>query len=180
MAVETLKLEDFIRNIPDYPKPGIMFRDITPLLGNAWAISKALDELSKPYTNQHIDKVVGTEARGWALGGALAIRLGVGLVLARKPGKLPGETIEESYKLEYGKGRLQMQVDDLKPGDSVVVHDDLIATGGTSLATVRLARRLGAEVVGVSALIDLPDLGGSEQLRQLGLVVHHLIKFSGD
>jgi adenine phosphoribosyltransferase len=179
MAVETLKLKDFIRTIPDYPKPGIMFRDITPLLGNAWAISKALDELSEPYTNQHIDKVLGTEARGWALGGALAIRLAAGFVLVRKPDKLPCDTIEESYALEYGTDRLQMHVDALEPGDSVVVHDDLIATGGTLLATVKLAQRAGAEVVGVSALLDLPDLGGSDRLRQLGLVVHSLIEFSG-
>ncbi len=179
MSVEIPNLKDYIRSKPDYPKPGIMFRDITHLLGNAEAYSQAVDELSEPYAGIHVDKVLATEARGWALGGPLALRLYAGFVLVRKPNKLPFDTIEESYALEYGTDRLQMHVDALKPKELVVVHDDLIATGGTLLATVRLAQRAGAEVVGVSALLDLPDLGGSKLLRDLGLVVHTLIEFPG-
>jgi len=179
MAVETLRLEDYIRTIPDYPSPGIMFRDITPLLGNAWAINKALEELTIPFNDQDINKVMGVEARGWPLGGALAIRLGAGFVPVRKPNKLPYDTIEEDYDLEYGKGRLQMHIDALEPGDRAVIHDDLIATGGTILAAIKLAQRRDAEIVGVSALVDLPDLGGSERIRQLDLTVHTLMDFPG-
>jgi len=174
-----MDLKTAIRTIPDYPKPGIMFRDITTLLGNARAFRRAIDELVQPYAGKRIDKVAGIEARGFILGGAIAHQLSIGFVPIRKKGKLPHTVIGEDYDLEYGKDRVEIHVDAIAKGDQVLVVDDLIATGGTALAGIKLLERAGATVVGCSFVIDLPELGGAERIRQLGKPVHALVAFEG-
>ena len=168
-----------IRTIPDYPKKGIMFRDITTLLGNPQAFRRAVDELVQPYAGMRIDKVAGIEARGFILGGAVAHQLSVGFVPVRKKGKLPHTVIGEEYDLEYGKDRVEIHVDAVKPGENVLVIDDLIATGGTAAAAIKLLERAGAKVVGCSFVIDLPELGGAAKLRALGKEVKALVAFEG-
>jgi adenine phosphoribosyltransferase len=168
-----------IRTIPDYPKPGIMFRDITTLLGHARAFRAAVDALVQPYAGVKIDKVAGIEARGFILGGAVAHQLSVGFVPVRKKGKLPHTVIGEDYDLEYGKDRVEIHSDAVKPGDHVLVVDDLIATGGTCFATIKLIERAGAKVLGCSFVIDLPELGGADKIRALGKDVTTLVSFSG-
>src|ERR1700753_4467958 len=143
-----MKFEDAIRTIPDYPKPGIIFRDITTLLGNARAFRAAVDALVQPYAGEKIDKIAGIEARGFILGGAVAHQLSVGFVPVRKKGKLPHTVIGEDYDLEYGKDRVEIHTDAIAPGDNVLLVDDLIATGGTALAGIRLMERGGAQVIG--------------------------------
>ena len=172
-------LRDSIRSIPDYPKPGIMFRDITTLLGDAGAFRRAVDELVHPYAGGKVDKVAGIEARGFILGGAVAHQLSAGFVPIRKKGKLPHETVRVSYLLEYGEDELEMHADALVAGERVILVDDLIATGGTALAATELLRRLGAEVVAACFVIDLPDLGGADKLRAAGVEVRTLIGFEG-
>ena len=168
-----------IRTIPDYPKKGIMFRDITTLLGNARAFRRAVDELVQPYAGVRIDKVAGIEARGFILGGAVAHQLSVGFVPVRKKGKLPYTVLGEDYDLEYGKDRVEIHSDAVKAGDHVIVVDDLIATGGTCFAAVKLLERAGAKVIGCSFVIDLPELGGADKIRALGMEVTTLVKFEG-
>jgi adenine phosphoribosyltransferase len=168
-----------IRSIPDYPKPGIIFRDITTLLGNARAFRRAVDDLVKPYRGVRIDRVAGIEARGFILGGAVAHQLSVGFVPVRKKGKLPWQVLSEDYALEYGTDRVEIHSDAVEHGEHIVVVDDLIATGGTCFAAIRLLERAGANVVGCSFVIDLPDLGGSEKLRALGKEVKTLVAFEG-
>jgi adenine phosphoribosyltransferase len=168
-----------IRTIPDYPKPGIMFRDITTLLGNPRAFRRAVDELVQPYAGVRIDKVAGIEARGFILGGAVAHQLSVGFVPVRKKGKLPHTVIGEDYDLEYGKDRVEIHSDAVKAGDHVLVIDDLIATGGTCFAAIKLLERAGAKVVGASFVIDLPELGGADKIRALGKEVTALVAFAG-
>jgi adenine phosphoribosyltransferase len=168
-----------IRTIPDYPKKGIMFRDITTLLGNARAFRRAVDELVQPYAGVRIDKVAGIEARGFILGGAVAHQLSVGFVPVRKKGKLPYTVLGEDYDLEYGKDRVEIHSDAVKAGDHVIVVDDLIATGGTCFAAVRLLERAGAKVIGCSFVIDLPELGGADKIRALGMEVTTLVRFEG-
>ena len=168
-----------IRTIPDYPKPGIMFRDITTLLGNARAFRRAVDELVQPYAGMKIDKVAGLEARGFILGGAVAHQLSVGFVPVRKKGKLPHTVIGEDYDLEYGKDRVEIHIDALEKGERVLLVDDLIATGGTAYAGIKLLERAGANVVGCSFVIDLPELGGAGKLRAGGHKVHTLVAFEG-
>ena len=158
------QLRAHIRDIPDFPKPGILFRDLTPLLGNAEALRLAVAEMTEPFRNDGIDCVLGTEARGFIFGTAVALELGAGFVPARKPGKLPFRTVDVSYELEYGTDTVEMHVDGVAKGQRVLVVDDLIATGGTAAATVELARRSGGEVVGCSFLIELDALGGSATL----------------
>lgn len=175
-----MNLKDAIRTIPDYPKPGIMFRDITTLLGNARALRVAIDRLVEPYVGSGIDKVAGIEARGFVLGGAVAHQLAVGFAPVRKKGKLPWRTLKQEYQLEYGVDSVEMHEDALRPGEKVLVIDDLIATGGTALAAVKLIEGLGAAVVGASFVIDLPDLGGMRKLRDLGLRAEALVAFDGD
>jgi adenine phosphoribosyltransferase len=172
-------LKALIRTIPDFPKPGIQFRDITTLLLDAAGFGAAIERLAFRIERKP-DLVAGIEARGFVVAAALAQRLGCGVLLIRKDGKLPGETIAEDYALEYGSDRLTMHVDACAPGASVWLTDDLIATGGSALAAARLIRRAGAEVAGASFIIDLPDLGGSTRLAEEGFPVHHLIEFEGD
>ena len=168
-----------IRTIPDYPKPGIQFRDITTLLGNARAFRAAVDALVQPYAGVKIDKVAGIEARGFILGGAVAHQLSVGFVPVRKKGKLPHTVIGEDYDLEYGKDRVEIHSDAVKHGDHVLVIDDLIATGGTCFAAIKLLERTGAKVLGCSFVIDLPELGGADKIRALGKDVTTLVSFGG-
>ncbi|HEY0266439.1 MAG TPA: adenine phosphoribosyltransferase [Rhizomicrobium sp.] len=171
--------KDTIRTIPDYPKPGIMFRDITTLLGNPRAFRRAVDEMVQPYAGMKIDKVAGLEARGFILGGAVAHQLGVGFIPVRKKGKLPHTVIGEDYDLEYGTDRVEIHVDAVSPGDKVLLIDDLIATGGTAYAGIKLLERAGANVIGCSFVIDLPDLGGADKLRAIGMNVAALVAFEG-
>ena len=174
-----LDYKSVIRSIPDYPKPGIIFRDITTLLGHARAFRRAVDELVRPYRGVRIDRVAGIEARGFILGGAVAHQLSVGFVPVRKKGKLPWQVLSEDYALEYGTDRVEIHTDAVQHGEHIVIVDDLIATGGTCFAAVRLLERAGAKVVGCSFVIDLPDLGGAEKLRALGKEVKTLVTFEG-
>ena len=168
-----------IRSIPDYPKPGIIFRDITTLLGNPRAFRRAVDELVQPYAGLKIDKIAGTEARGFILGGAVAHQLSAGFVPIRKKGKLPRDTVRVAYSLEYGVDEMEMHLDAVQPGEKVILVDDLIATGGTAVAATQLLRQMGAEVVSACFVIDLPDLGGRAKLEALGVPVRTLIGFEG-
>ncbi len=172
-------LRDAIRSIPDYPKPGIIFRDITTLLGNARAFRRAVDELVQPWAGMKIDKVAGIEARGFILGGAVAHQVSAGFVPIRKKGKLPHKRVSVAYALEYGEDTIEMHADALVAGERVVLVDDLIATGGTAEAAVKLLRQLGANVLAACFVIDLPDLGGAEKLRKLDVPVRTLISFPG-
>jgi len=169
-----------IRTIPDYPKPGIMFRDVTTLLGDAGAFRAAVDAMVFPHAGKKIDKVAGIEARGFILGGAVAHQLSVGFVPVRKKGKLPHETLSQSYELEYGVDEVEIHVDAIRPGETVLIVDDLIATGGTAEAAVKLLRAAGAEVVGASFVINLPDLGGAKRLEARGVKATSLVSFEGD
>ena len=158
------QLSESIRSIPDFPKKGIVFRDITTLLKNADALYTAVNLLSKRYENSKIDKVVCIESRGFILGSALAVSLGAGFVPIRKKGKLPAEVIREQYALEYGTDIIEMHVDALQPGERILLHDDLLATGGTMCAAVRLVEKLQADIVGISFLIELSFLHGRKNL----------------
>jgi adenine phosphoribosyltransferase len=176
----TMDLASIIRTIPDYPKPGIMFRDITTLLADARGFRRAIDELVQPLAGQKIDKVAGIEARGFILGGAIAHQLSVGFIPIRKKGKLPFTTIAESYQLEYGVDEVEIHVDAVKKGERILLVDDLIATGGTAVAAIKLLERAGGDVVLCSFVVDLPDLGGAAKLRDLGKDVVTLIEFEGE
>ena len=168
-----------IRTIPDYPKPGILFRDITTLLGEPRAFRRAVDELVHPYAGRRISKVAGIEARGFILGGAMAHQLSAGFIPIRKKGKLPHETVRVAYSLEYGVDEMEMHKDAVSPGESVILVDDLIATGGTAEGAVKLLRQMGAEIAAACFVIDLPDLGGRKKLEDLGVTVRTLISFEG-
>ena len=172
-------LRSSIRNIPDYPKPGIMFRDITTLLGNARAFRRAVDELVQPWAGSKIDKVAGIEARGFILGGAVAHQVSAGFVPIRKKGKLPHTTVRVAYSLEYGLDEMEMHEDAVAKGERVILVDDLIATGGTAEGAVKLLRQMGAEVLAACFIIDLPELGGADKIRKLGVPVRTLIAFEG-
>jgi adenine phosphoribosyltransferase len=173
-------LRDLVRTIPDYPKKGIMFRDITTLLRDPAGFRKAVDELVQPFAGSGINKVAGIEARGFILGGAVAHQLSVGFVPIRKRGKLPWQTFSVEYELEYGKDQIEIHIDGLTRGDRVLIVDDLLATGGTAAAAIRLAREAGGDVVGASFVIELPDLGGRKRLEQIGVAVRALMEFEGD
>jgi adenine phosphoribosyltransferase len=168
-----------IRTIPDYPRPGILFRDITTLLGDARAFRRAVDELVHPYAGSKIGKIAGIEARGFILGGAIAHQLSAGFVPIRKKGKLPHETVRIAYSLEYGVDEMEMHRDGVAPGEKVILVDDLIATGGTATAAVGLLRQLGADIVAACFVVDLPDLGGRAKLEASGVEVRTLIGFPG-
>jgi len=172
-------LKESIRSIPDYPKPGIVFRDITTLLSDPRAFRRAVDALVHPFAGGRIDQVAGIEARGFILGGAVAHQLSSGFVPIRKKGKLPHKTVSIAYALEYGTDEMEIHVDAIKPGDRVLLVDDLIATGGTACAAVNLLRRIGAEVVAACFVIDLPEIGGAQKLRDLDVPVRTLMEFDG-
>ena len=172
-------LKAVIRTIPDYPKPGILFRDITTLLGSPRAFRRAIDELVQPWAGMKIDKVAGIEARGFIIGGAVAHQCSAGFVPIRKKGKLPHTTVRIAYSLEYGIDEMEMHEDAVAPSDRVILVDDLIATGGTAEGAVKLLRRIGAEVLAACFIVDLPDLGGADKLRKLDLPVRTLVSFEG-
>lgn len=174
-----MNLVEHIRTIPDYPKPGILFRDVSTLLRDPKAFSTAVDRLAEPFADSGIAAVAAIEARGFILGGAVARSLGAGFVPLRKPGKLPHAVASVEYALEYGQDRLEMHLDALAAGDRVLLVDDLIATGGTALAGVSLLRGAGADVVAAAFLVDLPDLGGADLVRRSGVAVTALVSFPG-
>ncbi|WP_442755080.1 adenine phosphoribosyltransferase [Methylocystis sp. JAN1] len=174
-----MPLRAAIRTIPDYPKKGILFRDITTLLGDAKAFRKAVDELVQPWAGAKIEKVAGMEARGFILGGAVAHQLSAGFIPIRKKGKLPHETVSISYDLEYGTDEMEMHVDAVARGEKVILVDDLIATGGTAEGAIRLLQKMGAHVVAACFVIDLPDLGGATKIEALGVPVRTLVAFDG-
>lgn len=175
-----MNLADSIRAIPDYPRPGIVFRDITTLLGDARAFRRAVDELVQPFAGLKIAKIAGIEARGFILGGAVAHQLSAGFIPVRKKGKLPLETLRATYALEYGTDEIEIHRDAVQPGERVLLVDDLIATGGTAEAAVNLLAGLGAEVVAACFIVDLPELGGADKIRRLGVPVRTLVSFAGD
>jgi adenine phosphoribosyltransferase len=172
-------LKRLIRTIPDYPKPGIMFRDVTTLLGDAPGFRAAIAQLAEPYRTLPVHAVAGIEARGFILGGAVADRLGCGFVPVRKKGKLPWKTLRQDYDLEYGTDAIEIHEDAILPGQRILIVDDLIATGGTAEAAAKLIERAGGAVVGAAFLIDLPELGGVKRLKASGIESHALMAFEG-
>jgi len=171
---------DYIRTIPNFPHAGIMFRDVTTLFADPRGLRLAIDQMLHPYAGINLDKIIGLEARGFILGGAIAHQLGKGFIPIRKQGKLPGKTISQAYTLEYGEAVMEIHEDAIEPGEKVLVVDDLLATGGTAQAGLKLLEKLGAEVIGCSFVIDLPDLGGSKLLESMDMRVHTLCTFVGD
>jgi adenine phosphoribosyltransferase len=181
MEPETLRaISAAIRTIPDYPRPGVNFRDITTLLGNARVFHQVVEELTRPWRGAQIDRVAGIEARGFILGGAIAHELSAGFVPIRKKGKLPHTTVRIAYSLEYGLDEMEMHRDAVEPGERIILVDDLIATGGTASAAVQLLRQLGASILAACFIIDLPALGGSARLAALEVPVQTLVSFQGD
>ena len=168
-----------IRTVPDWPAPGVQFRDITPLLQNPQVFRVLIDAFVHRYFSPRPDVVAGLDARGFIIGSVVAYELGVSFVPIRKKGKLPFTTVEETYELEYGSATVEIHTDAVKPGDRVVLIDDLIATGGTMMAGRRLLERLGAQVIEGAAIVDLPELGGSQRLRDSGLPLFTLVDFEG-
>ena len=172
-----MEIKEKIRTISDWPKPGIMFKDITPLLADKDSFKQMVDLLAEHYKDFSIDKIVAIESRGFIIGSALAIVMGLGFVPIRKKGKLPAETVMEEYELEYGKDKIEMHLDSLKKGEKVLLVDDLVATGGTALAACRLIEKVGAKIVNCVFVIDLPDLQGSKKLQAKNYEVFNLISF---
>jgi adenine phosphoribosyltransferase len=175
MTLEALQAR--IRTVPDWPEPGVQFRDITPLLRDGPSLNALVEAFASRYTDHALAAIAGIEARGFILGAALAHHMGVGFIPVRKQGKLPFETISESYTLEYGQATVEVHSDAAAPGERVLVVDDLVATGGTMIAAARLMRKLGAHVVETAAVIDLPALGGSARIRAAGLPLFTLMEF---
>ncbi|MCH8127618.1 adenine phosphoribosyltransferase [candidate division KSB1 bacterium] len=172
------KLRRRIRNVPDFPKPGIQFKDITTLLKDGKSFAEVIDKFDEKYRSRHVDIIVGIESRGFIFGGALAYKLGVGFVPIRKPGKLPADAISEEYELEYGTDTMEIHSDAIMPGQNILIIDDLIATGGTMEAATRLIERLGGVIVGIAYLIDLTFLKGSEKVNRYDR--YCLIEYDGD
>ncbi len=172
-------LKGLVRTIPDYPKPGIMFRDVTTLLADAQGFKATIAQLAEPFRTRPVDAVAGIEARGFILGGAVADRLGCGFIPIRKKGKLPWKTIGQDYTLEYGVDTIEIHADAIKTGERILIVDDLIATGGTAEAAAKLVRRTGGEVIGAAFIVDLPELGGAKKLATLGIESHFLMAFDG-
>ncbi|WP_417257919.1 adenine phosphoribosyltransferase [Celeribacter sp.] len=172
-------VKDYIRTIVDFPHEGIMFRDVTTLFADPRGMRLAIDQMLDPFVGKQIDKVVGLEARGFILGGAIAHQLSVGFVPVRKKGKLPGKVISEAYTLEYGEAVVEIHDDAIKAGEKILIVDDLLATGGTAKAGIKLIERLGGEIVGTTFIVDLPELGGRKVLEDLGYSVHALCDFEG-
>lgn len=172
-------VKDYIRTIVDFPHEGIMFRDVTTLFADPRGFRICVDQMLQPYAGKSIDRVVGLEARGFILGGAIAHQLSVGFVPIRKKGKLPGTVITQDYTLEYGNAIVEIHNDAINAGERILVVDDLLATGGTAEAGIKLIERLGGEVVGCAFIVDLPDLGGRKKLEALGMEIHTLCEFEG-
>jgi adenine phosphoribosyltransferase len=172
-------VKDYIRTIVDFPHEGIMFRDVTTLFADPRGFRMCIDQMLHPYAGQPIDKVVGLEARGFILGGAIAHQLGTGFVPVRKKGKLPGTTISQDYKLEYGEAIVEIHDDAIEAGERILLVDDLLATGGTAEAGIKLIERLGGDIVGCSFIVDLPELGGRKKLHSMNLDVQVLCEFDG-
>lgn len=172
-------VKDYIRTIPDFPHEGIMFRDVTTLFADPRGMRLTIDQMLAPYVGMQIDKVVGLEARGFILGGAVAHQLSVGFVPVRKAGKLPGTVISQDYQLEYGEATVELHEDAIEAGEKILVVDDLLATGGTAEAGIKLIERLGGEIVSCAFIVDLPELGGRKRLETLGYRVHTLCDFDG-
>lgn len=179
MAPNDKTVKDYIRTIVDFPHEGIMFRDVTTLFANPRGFRMAVDQMLHPYAGQRIDKVVGLEARGFILGGAIAHQLGTGFVPIRKKGKLPGKTISEAYTLEYGEAIVELHDDAIEPGETILLVDDLLATGGTAEAGIKLVERLGGKILSCAFVIDLPELGGRKKLEAMGMDVSVLCEFEG-
>ena len=175
-----MSIKSKIRTIENYPIDGVMFRDITTLLQDPEGLRESIDQLVNRYKDLKIDKIVAIEARGFILGAPLAYLLNIGLILIRKPGKLPSETINQEYKLEYGSDMVEIHIDAIKKGEKVLIVDDLIATGGTAEAAVRLIQKVHGEIVECCFIIDLPDLGGSEKLEKMGQKIFTLCEFEGE
>ncbi len=175
-----MPLKSRIRSIPDYPKPGIQFREITTLLQDPFGFRELVDDLVQPFAGERIDAVAGVEARGFIIAGAVAYQLSTGFIPVRKKGKLPWETIGQDYEMEYGTDRVEIHRDAVAEGQTVLVVDDLIAPGGTALATLDLLRQAGADIVGCSFVVDLPDLGGRKRLEEKGVSVLALVEFEGE
>ena len=175
-----MNLKNLIRTIPNYPKEGVMFRDITTLIQHPAGFRRTVDELVHPFAGGDINRIAGIEARGFILGGAVAHQLSIGFIAVRKKGKLPWQTISVEYELEYGTDELEIHIDSIEKGDRILIIDDLIATGGTALAATQLVRDAGGEVVGASFIVDLPDLGGRKRLEEMGVPVRCLMEFEGD
>ncbi len=178
-AAKSRTVKDYIRTIVDFPHEGILFRDVTTLFADPRGFRMCVDQLLEPYAGMRIDKVAGLEARGFILGGAVAHQLSTGFVPIRKKGKLPGQTISQAYKLEYGEAVVEVHEDSMAPGEKILLVDDLLATGGTAEAGIRLIERLGAQVIGCAFVVDLPDLGGRKKLEAMGMEVHALCEFEG-
>jgi len=172
-------VQDYIRTIVDFPHEGILFRDVTTLFADPRGFRMAIDQMLHPWAGQPIDKVAGLEARGFILGGAIAHQLSAGFVPIRKKGKLPGPVISEEYHLEYGEAVVELHDDAIQPGERILLVDDLLATGGTAAAGIRLIERLGGEITGCAFIVDLPDLGGHKRLLEMGMTVHTLCAFAG-
>lgn len=172
-------VKDYIRTIVDFPHEGIMFRDVTTLFADPRGFRMCIDQMLHPYAGQPIDKVVGLEARGFILGGAIAHQLGTGFVPVRKKGKLPGTTISQDYKLEYGEAIMEIHDDAIEAGERILVIDDLLATGGTAEAGIKLIERLGGDIIGCSFIVDLPELGGRKKLQSMNMDVQVLCEFDG-
>lgn len=172
-------VKDYIRTIVDFPHEGIMFRDVTTLFADPRGFRMCIDQMLHPYAGIPIDKVVGLEARGFILGGAIAHQLGTGFVPIRKKGKLPGTTISQDYKLEYGEAIVEIHDDAIEAGERILVVDDLLATGGTAEAGIKLIERLGGDIIGCSFIVDLPELGGRKKLESMNMDVRVLCEFDG-
>lgn len=173
-------VRDYIRTIVDFPHEGIMFRDVTTLFADPRGFRMAIDQMLHPYAGERIDKVVGLEARGFILGGAIAHQLSVGFVPIRKKGKLPGATISQDYTLEYGQAIMEVHDDAIQPGEVILMVDDLLATGGTAAAGIKLVERLGGKIMSCAFVIDLPELGGRKVLEDMDMDVHALCSFEGE
>ena len=174
-----MDLKNHIRTVPDFPQEGIMFRDVTTLFNNAAAFAEMINEFETSWSDLKIDAIAGIDARGFIIGGALALRMGLPFISLRKKGKLPYKTISEEYDLEYGKATLEIHEDAIEPGASVLIVDDLIATGGTAIASIKLVKAIGGNVAGCGFVVDLPEIGGAEKIAEMGVTVRSLIEFEG-
>ena len=174
-----MDLKQYIRTVPDFPEKGIMFRDVTTLFNNVEAFAEMINQFEDFWSDQHIDGIAGIDARGFVIGGALAYKMRLPFIALRKKGKLPYDTISQEYDLEYGKAALEIHKDAIEPGASVLIVDDLIATGGTAAAGIHLIRAIGAHVVGCGFIIDLPEIGGTAKLEMMDVTVRSLMAFDG-